>query len=147
MANKQKVNAVKFYNFTDEDFTCKWDGVPYTIKAGETIMFEDWKAETFAKHLIDRELNKKDIRTNNQQRRDELYNKIFILEKPIEAEDNASLQTKILNENVSRETFDIKSSRFCEFCDSKGARHKKNCTKDRSQASEKKNDEFEGLEK
>lgn len=47
-----------FTNWTDETFTGVWDKQSYEIKSGASIYLEDWKAEHFAKHLIDRELNK-----------------------------------------------------------------------------------------
>lgn len=47
---------VLFKNWTDEDFTCTWNKVPHSFKAGESRHMEDWKAEHFANHLADREL-------------------------------------------------------------------------------------------
>ena len=57
--------AKKFTNYTDRDFSWKWDGVEYTFRAGETMFLEDYKAHHFAKHLVDRELTKDGILTNN----------------------------------------------------------------------------------
>ena len=50
--------AIKFKNFSDEDFTHKYDGVPYTIKAGETITLPGYLAEHFCHHLVNREMMK-----------------------------------------------------------------------------------------
>ena len=62
------MQAIQFKNWTTEDFTWKFDGIPYTFKAGQTIYLEDFKANHFAKHLVDREMNKLSIVTDNPQR-------------------------------------------------------------------------------
>ena len=69
--------AIKFLNITDQDFTWSFDSIPYTFKAGETIYLEDFKAKHFAKHLVDRELNRLNIPTNNMTKRAELEGKCF----------------------------------------------------------------------
>lgn len=58
------MQAKQFKNFSTEDFTWKFDGISYTFAAGQTIFLEDFKADHFAKHLVDREMNKLDIITN-----------------------------------------------------------------------------------
>lgn len=71
------MEAKQFKNWTEEDFTWKWDGVPYTFKAGQTIFLEDFKAEHFAKHLTDHEMNKMGIPTNMELQKKELMAKCF----------------------------------------------------------------------
>lgn len=71
------MKAVQFKNFTNEDFTWKWDGIAYTFAAGQTIFLEDFKAEHFAKHLVDRELNRLNIATNNEAERSKLISECF----------------------------------------------------------------------
>lgn len=66
------MQAIQFHNFTDEDFTWKWDGIPYTFPAGSTMFLEDYKAEHFAQHLVDHEMNKRGIPTNNLTERKKL---------------------------------------------------------------------------
>lgn len=66
------MQAIRFKNFSDESFTHMYDGVPFTFEKGQETMLEDYKAEHFAKHLIDRELNKKGLMTNDKVRRAEL---------------------------------------------------------------------------
>lgn len=51
-------NAI-FTNFTLEDFTGYWDGRSQTIKAGQSIEVPRFLAEHFAKHLVNRELIRK----------------------------------------------------------------------------------------
>lgn len=60
------MKAIKFKNFTSEDFTWKFDGVEYSFRAGQETYMEEFKAKFFAKHLVDRELNTLGIPTNNQ---------------------------------------------------------------------------------
>lgn len=78
----EEIKAIKFKNFSDEDFTCSWDKVPYKFKAGMEIYAEDWKANHFAKHLIDRELNKKGALTNDKVAR----GKMLELALPVDEE-------------------------------------------------------------
>lgn len=70
MAND--VKSVVFKNFTDKEFVCSWDAVPYRFPAGKEMYVEDWKAEHFAKHLVNRVMNEKGIITTNKIERDEL---------------------------------------------------------------------------
>ena len=42
---------LKVYNPLNEDFTHSWDGIPYTIPAGEVAMFPEFVARHLAKHL------------------------------------------------------------------------------------------------
>lgn len=94
-------SAQLFTNFTDEDFTFYWDSVPYTVKAGQSIYLEDFKANHAAKHLIDQELNKQNIPTNTQVERDRLMKKIFgDTSKTVVAENQSALETQVLNENA-----------------------------------------------
>lgn len=69
--------AKKFKNFTDTDFTWKFDGIEYTFPAGSEIFLEDYKAEHFAKHLADREMNRLNIVTNNVGERAKLEAQCF----------------------------------------------------------------------
>lgn len=62
------MQAIKFKNYTDEDFTWNFDSIPYTFAAGQEIFLEDYKAFFFAKHLADRECNKAGIPTNDPRR-------------------------------------------------------------------------------
>lgn len=71
------MEAKKFKNFTSEDFTWKYDGIPYEFKAGQEIYLEDYKADHFAKHLIDREMNKLGLVTNNMTERKRLEAECF----------------------------------------------------------------------
>lgn len=79
------MTAKKFHNFSNEDFTWKYDGIPYTFPAGQDTYLEDAKADHFAKHLVDREMNRpevyegfpKGIPTNNLKERAKFEAKCF----------------------------------------------------------------------
>jgi hypothetical protein len=77
------MQAIKFKNFSNEDFSWSWNNMPYVFKAGESIFLEDFKATHFAKHLIDRELNKLGFQTNDMAKRSELISQCFPPEEAI----------------------------------------------------------------
>jgi len=65
----KEVKSVVFKNFTKEEFVCSWDGVPYRFAPGKEMYVEDWKAEHFAKHLVDKVMQKKGLITSNAHAR------------------------------------------------------------------------------
>ena len=67
---KEEVKSVLFKNFTGEEFVCSWDGTPYRFPAGKEMYVEDWKAEHFAKHLVDRVMHKTGMIITNKIERD-----------------------------------------------------------------------------
>lgn len=136
-------NAILFLNYTNEDFSHAWNGVGYTFKAGTSMYLEPWMAEHFAKHLIDREINKmnvgvkpdKEIRLDNQMLRKELMDKCIKIVS-VEAKGDAQLKAELLDLNMTKEspmaevsTKALEPKKFCDQCDSKGVRHKKTCPK------------------
>ena len=134
------MKSVLFYNWTEEDFTWSWDSVPFEFKAGDKLYVQDYLAEHFAKHLVDRELLKQGLRTDHFSRQ-ELINKC-IVNRDAKEQSAVKVQQEILNKN-NQESEKISSNatppkRFCESCDSKGVRHKKGCPNDTREI-------FEGL--
>ena len=77
------MKAIKFKNFTDRDFSWKYDGIEYTFGAGQETYLEDFKAKHFAKHLIDRELTVLGIRTDSANKRIELEVLCFPGDAPV----------------------------------------------------------------
>lgn len=49
-----------FVNFTEETFTGYWDGKPKKFEPGQSVYMPDYLANHFAKHLVNRELLRKD---------------------------------------------------------------------------------------
>lgn len=83
----------KFKNWSDESFTWKFDGVPHVFPAGTEITIESPKADHFAKHLVDRELNKMNKPTNSPLR-DELLAKCFPTDEVISQEQALDIREK-----------------------------------------------------
>ena len=69
--------AKKFLNFTEEDFSWKFDGVEYVFPAGQEMYLEDDRADHFAKHLVDREMNRTNVPTSNMEVRANLTGQCF----------------------------------------------------------------------
>lgn len=94
--------SVLFTNWTNEDFTWKWDGQPYTFKARSTETINagtrehnEGLARHFAKHLTDRELNKRGIPTDHFTR--EEFERNCFLDKS-ETQDVPILEVEIHQE-------------------------------------------------
>lgn len=70
---------VLFHNFSDEIFAypkdehCRWNGQAYSFPPGHQQFMELYMAYHFAKHLIDRELNKKLIPTDRVDERMKMF--------------------------------------------------------------------------
>jgi hypothetical protein len=71
------MKAIKFKNWTDSEFEWKFNGIPHVFPAGMEIYMEEDKANHFAKHLVDREMNKLNIKTDNVGQRGVLTAKCF----------------------------------------------------------------------
>ncbi|WP_457635791.1 hypothetical protein [Persephonella sp.] len=119
--------AVAFTNPTDEVFVGVWDKEEYKIKPNQTIYLPEGMAVKFAKDLAIKELNK-----NGQLPSKFRIKPIF--EKCITDEDE-----EIENETKLEVEIENKNRKFCDECDSKGGRHKKDCPKNI------KEEEFGGL--
>jgi hypothetical protein len=101
------MTAKKFRNFSKEDFTWKYDGIPYTFPAGQETYMEDFKADHFAKHLIDRELNRTKTLTHDVNARRDLLALCF---PP--AEEVTPLEALNINEEVKAKKGKKKEAEF-----------------------------------
>lgn len=140
--------AILFTNWTDEDFSHTWNGEPYEFKKGESILLPEYLATHFAKHLVDRELQKRNL-TVNHFSRPEFISKTLGT-KPVDAPSPEKLEIELLNAKpvvIPSEKIEAQPivsnevKRFCDTCDSKGVKHKKECPKLKKQGDE----EFAGL--
>lgn len=102
------MTTVTFLNFTNEDFIWKWDNVPFTFKAGESIRMESGQAKHFAKHLTNRELLKAGKENYTSPKFPdqvpefmEIFNKIIIEEG--EEIPESKVEIEILNKPASKE--------------------------------------------
>lgn len=125
---------VLFHNPTKEDFTGRWDKIEEVIKAGASRHMELWRAKHYAKHLIDRELNKRNVVTNNQVERDLLFKTIVIDEEVIE----------VPSQNVASELANIEKP-TCEVCGKEAASKAGLAAHMRSHKSAPAEETFEGL--
>lgn len=101
----KRAQQTVFTNFTDKDFTHTYDGVPYTVKSGESRTLELFKAELLAKHFIDRELNREGKNTNDSLRRFELLSRCITEGNIEDIEDTAKNYKNVTNldANISKE--------------------------------------------
>jgi len=84
--------AIRFTNWTDQDFSHKWDNVEYNFKAGQSEMLQDYLAHHFAKHLAQREINRKNLLMSDL-RYQEYYDKC--LAETTSAESSLKLEMEI----------------------------------------------------
>lgn len=136
--NKNMISNDKyFYNWTTEDFTWKLNGQEHSFKAGSVTPMTQAEFDHFAKHLTDREMNKMDLRTNDQIKREEFLakcNGATSIQEPVaqtvQADDTYSIGTKKESPITETEFAEISIKKWCNSCDAKGPiRHKKNCPK------------------
>ena len=69
---------VLFKNFSSEEFTWKINGQEHTFKSAEVREMEDFEFRHFQKHLVDREMTRDGIRTNDQLKRKEYEEKCVV---------------------------------------------------------------------
>jgi len=76
---------ITLQNVDDENFVFDYNksegNPPYLMPAGEVVRYPEFVARHALKHLIDKILNKRGERTNNQVLREELANQIIIGEE------------------------------------------------------------------
>lgn len=107
-----EVKSVVFKNFTNEEFVCSWDGVPYRFPPGKEMYVEDWKANHFAKHLVDKVLNKTNTITSNKLARDPLLAQALPEGITLTADEAFDLkareEVKKIEEKTTEETAEVK---------------------------------------
>lgn len=87
-----------FVNFSEEAFVGVYGGVEYPFQSGESMMLQDYLADHFAKHLVDRELQKQGKLVNDSSR-PELLKKCFG-ERTLSEVSEEKLEAELLNEKV-----------------------------------------------
>ena len=104
-----------FKNFSDEHFAWKFDGVEYEFKAGEVKPMTKTEAFHFAKHLVDREMLRDKLKTNDASR--PTYEARATEKVSVTIHTEPEIETEVVN-----------TVRFCDSCESKGKRHLKGCS-------------------
>ena len=133
-------NDKYFLNWTTEDFEYARDSKSYIFKAGSVTPMTTGEFNHFAKHLTDRELNKADIRTNNQVKRAEYLAKCEAPQQTPMPESVAVYDTQTTNTTTEVPKTEEKPfeelqkeeapKSWCDSCDAKGPiKHKKDCPK------------------
>lgn len=145
---------VMFKNWTAEPFTYAWGGQNMTFQPGQTVMMDEGIALHFATHLTDREINRDDAWAKFNSRKLPAYqalvkkalSDISSEEISFAINDGDADMAEIQRLNANRKTEEQlrkemakqnepnletppSKPRFCEFCDSKGVRHKRECTR------------------
>lgn len=142
---------VMFTNWTTKPFTWTWGKQPMTFQPGQSTMMDEALALHFAKHLADREINEADawakFNSNKIPAYQELIKKAVsdvsteeiaqvINDGPPDLEEiqrlnanrktESELRTEMAKQNEKFAPVKEKKP-FCDSCDSKGVRHKKDC--------------------
>ena len=103
MPNMNQYSIIALHNIDTEDFTFEYDrssgNYPYTIPAGEIRRFPAFLASHALKHLIDKILTKRNIKTDNETARAELREQIVISEEAFQQEKQKT-EAEVLKEQV-----------------------------------------------
>lgn len=70
--------VVDVFNPDTQDFVVEYDGLSHTLKAGKMKKFTYRLGHHVAKHLADKILNKRNLKTNQEPNRSELLKRILI---------------------------------------------------------------------
>lgn len=90
--NYAQHDIISIQNIDDEEFVFEFDrasgNYPYNIPTGEIRRFPRFLATHAVKHLIDKILTKRNMKTNNQQSRQELASQIVVSEETFQSGPN-----------------------------------------------------------
>jgi hypothetical protein len=134
---EENFQNVMFTNWTQEDFTGFWDKKPTLIKTGEMIVLPRYLASHFANHLSDRECNNANKPTIGEFKEECIKKCLSDIGEALQEEIKEKVQEvnkSIMSKIIDKATDIIKSeAKFCEYCDSKGGRHKSDCKRPQEQ--------------
>lgn len=145
----QNAQNVVFVNWSNEEFTHSWANEPFTFYPGKKTILPKYLADHFAKHLTDREMHKavddkgRAMHTDSPDRAKFLAR--CFAESSLTASTPIKAQIEALNAQaeIEHEKKEVRS--FCDSCDSKGVKHKKDCPKSKPVVTDE--HEFAGLSK
>jgi len=113
MKNNKKSVAILFCNWTDQDFTHKWDNVEYSFKSGQSELIQDFLAHHFAKHLAQREINRKKLLMTDPKFK-VFYDKCFS-KGVVEADTDLKLEIEMEKKKIKKVNKKIKKIKEKEF--------------------------------
>jgi hypothetical protein len=137
------MKAITIFNPLKEDFIHQWSGQDVKLPAKSSQLMEDWLAKHMAKHLADHMLNLQNKPTDHPSRAELLAEILPAEGNQVEAPNDIAFKAAMLNPaaSVTNESVQEEAKEpFCDSCDSKGVRHKKDCPK----AKKPQETEFEG---
>ncbi len=74
----KSLEVVNVFNPDTDDFVVQYDGLSYTLEAGKMKKFVYKLGQHVAKHLADKILNKRNLKTNQEPDRSKLLKRILI---------------------------------------------------------------------
>ncbi|MFA5037063.1 MAG: hypothetical protein WC479_07805 [Candidatus Izemoplasmatales bacterium] len=114
-------------NPTKTDLTFTWDSEVYSVKAGSEELFPTFIAEMGALRLADRERVKD---SKKKEYANSVLGELKETQEPIKPTFKEEVMAAKQQLKVEKEFEDLKKLEekpWCDKCDSKGVRHKKNC--------------------
>lgn len=96
------------------DEHCKWDNVPDSFAPGASRYMEDWRAEHFAKHLINRELDKMGKQTNDEKLREDLMKRCVMDQSTPIPTSTVDMELMNRNEEVKAKKKTVKKEKQAE---------------------------------
>jgi len=88
LALQKKDKKISIYNPLLEDFTVLYGGVPQIVKAGKIKEFPYHCGMHIAKHLVNRLMNDKDLRTDHEPERSKILKEVIYEENDGEKRNN-----------------------------------------------------------
>jgi len=141
------MKAVIFYNWSGEEFKSTWDSQPFSFQPGEKMLLDEGIALTFAKHLADREMDKKGVSPLQKDVHKE-YAERAVLEpsRPIESDNKEIFESKVANsDQTSKEDLQAKLTELGVAFDKRWGIEKLEKALKENKPEETK-EEFEGVE-
>lgn len=82
------------------DDHCKWDSVPDSFAPGASRYMEDWRAEHYAKHLINRELDRANKPISDIKLREDML-KLCVMDQSAAEVPASTVDMELMNKNAT----------------------------------------------
>ncbi len=94
-------DIVTFTNWLKEDFVGKWSGESETFAPGQSKLMQAWRANHYAKHLVDQHLNNVHKKTNDFSRQG-LMDKCIGIREDSGLTNADNVEAKLLDRNAKK---------------------------------------------